>query len=109
MTSMILGPDDPAPPPRARDPIAMAGLTVKAVDQIGEAVAIEIEKAAQSLLKSADETAAQLHDLARSVRQRSQIEGERVAEFVNKSTNIIETVRLMQSALDGKRNGDDRP
>jgi hypothetical protein len=32
-------------PPRARDPLALAGVTVQAVDQIGESAAHEIELA----------------------------------------------------------------
>jgi hypothetical protein len=68
---------------RARDPIALAGITVKAVDQIGESAAHEIEEAATQLEKAAGEVAGNLRRLATAVR-------------------VIETIRTLQQRLAGK-------
>lgn len=92
---------------RARDPIALAGMTVRAVDQIGEAAAAEIERAACELQDRAAEIALKLRELAAAMRERSRIAGERVAEFVDQFTIVVETVRILQSKLHGG-NGDGR-
>jgi hypothetical protein len=34
------------------------------------------------------------------VREHSRIAGEQVADFVNRSTNVIETIRALQERLD---------
>jgi hypothetical protein len=87
-------------PPRARDPLALAGVTVQAVDQIGESAAHEIERAAQALQDGAFEIAENMRELATAMRKHSQIAGERVAEFVGRATGAIETIRALQERLD---------
>jgi hypothetical protein len=87
-------------PPRARDPLALAGVTVQAVDQIGESAAHEIEQAAAAVEEGAAEIASRLRKLAAAVREHSKIAGEQVADFVNRSTNVIETIRALQERLD---------
>jgi hypothetical protein len=103
----------PAPnlPPatRARDPIALAGITMKAVDQIGESAAVEIEEAAIQLETAAGEVAANLRKLATAVRAHSRIAGEHVEEFCNRSTTVIETIRTLQARLDGTADEEDAP
>jgi hypothetical protein len=98
-------------PPRARDPLALAGVTVQAVDQIGESAAHEIERAAQALQDGAFEIAENMRELATAMRKHSQIAGERVAEFVGRATGAIETIRALQERLDAgepkKGNGSD--
>ena len=88
-------------PPPADDPIRLAGITVKAVDRIGEAAAIEIEEAATALELAAGDIAGTLRELATAVREHSRIAGEHVEEFCNRSTTVIETVRTLQLRLDG--------
>jgi hypothetical protein len=87
-------------PPRARDPLALAGVTVQAVDQIGESAAHEIEQAAAAVEEGAAEIASRLRKLAAAVREHSKIAGEQVADFVNRSTSVIETIRALQERLD---------
>jgi predicted transcriptional regulator len=98
-------------PHRARDPLALAGVTVQAVDQIGESAAHEIEQAAAAVVERAAEIASKLRKLAAAVREHSKIAGEQVADFVNRSTNVIETIRALQERLDAgepkKGNGGD--
>lgn len=92
--------------PDQSDPIRLAGITVKAVDRIGEAAAIEIEEAATALENAASQISTKLRSLAKAVRDHSQIAGEHVAGFCKQSTEVIETVRVLQLKLDGKGNGD---
>jgi hypothetical protein len=93
----------PAPTiPRVRDPIALAGYTVEAVDQIGASAAAEIEKSAEAIESGAHEIAEKLRALARAMREHSQIAGEHVTEFCEKSTSVIETVRELKVRIDGK-------
>jgi hypothetical protein len=92
-------------PPRARDPLALAGVTVQAVDQIGESAAGEIERAAQALQDGAFEIAENMRELATAMRKHSQIAGERVAEFVGRATGAIEMARALQERLDGPKQG----
>jgi hypothetical protein len=87
-------------PPRARDPLALAGVTVQAVDQIGESAAHEIEEAAAAVELAAGAIGKQLRELATAVREHSRIAGEHVAEFVGRSTSVIETIRALQERLD---------
>jgi hypothetical protein len=98
-------------PPRARDPLALAGVTVQAVDQIGESAAHEIEEAAAAVELAAGAIGKQLRELATAVREHSRIAGEQVAEFVGRSTSVIETIRALQERLDAgepkKGNGSD--
>jgi hypothetical protein len=89
----------PAAPPRASDPLALAGVTVQAVDQIGESAAHEIEQAAAAVELAAGEIGTKLRKLAAAVREHSRIAGEQVAEFVGRSTNVIETIRALQERL----------
>jgi hypothetical protein len=87
-------------PHRARDPLALAGVTVQAVDQIGESAAAEIEEAAAAVELAAGAIGKQLRELATAVREHSRIAGEHVAEFVGRSTSVIETIRALQERLD---------
>jgi hypothetical protein len=86
-------------PPRARDPLALAGVTVQAVDQIGESAAHEIEEAAAAVELAAGEIGTKLRKLAAAVREHSKIAGEQVADFVDRSTSVIETIRALQERL----------
>jgi hypothetical protein len=80
--------------------MTLAGVTVQAVDQIGESAAHEIEAAAHQLQDEAAATALKLRELANAVRARSRIAGEHVAEFVGRLASVIETIRALQERLD---------
>jgi predicted NBD/HSP70 family sugar kinase len=98
--------------PRAKDPIALAGITVQAVDQIGEAAAAEIEQAAESLERAAQEIGAKLRALSAAMRDHSKVAGGHVEEFCGKATALVEGVRAWQERLDGiseKGNGKEVP
>jgi predicted transcriptional regulator len=107
----VIGPDHPPAPPRAADPLKLAGITVQAVDQIGESAAHEIEQAAAAVEEAAGEIGTKLRKLAEAVREHSRIAGEHVAEFVDRSTSVIETIRALQERLEAaepkKGNGSD--
>lgn len=81
------------------DPIQMAELTVRAVDQIGAAASAEIDKAAEELISESQKVAEKLHDLAAAIREHSRIAGEHVAAYCAHSTNVLETVRKLQEGL----------
>jgi hypothetical protein len=104
----------PAPSiPRARDPIALAGVTVQAVDQIGESAAAEIDTTAEALEDAAIKIRNELRTLAAAVREHSRIAEEHVAEFVKRSVSVIEMTRALKERLDAtgepkKGNGIDR-
>jgi hypothetical protein len=105
-------PEAPMPrTPRTRDPIKLAGVTIEAVDQIGESCAAEIETAAQAVTDAADKVAGNLRDLAAAVREHTKIAGEHVGQFCGKATTVIEGLRALQQRLDAgepkKGNGSD--
>lgn len=91
------------------DPIQMAGLTVRAVDQIGAAASEEIEKAAQELVAEAQKVADNLHELAAAIREHSRIAGEHVAAYCAHSTNVLETVRKLQEGLKAEKPKTEKP
>jgi hypothetical protein len=88
------------------DPLQMAHLTVRAVEQIGSAASDEIEKLAAGLLAEAANVAARLRELAGAVREHSKIAGEHVAAYCDLSKNVLETIRGLQEGLG---NGTDKP
>lgn len=98
----------------ARDPIALAGITVQAVDQIGDTAAAEIEAAAAAverdateITRSAIEIAQGLRELAEMMRERSQIASGHVDDFCKRATSFVETMRGLQRRLgsEGGANG----
>jgi hypothetical protein len=87
-------------PHRARDPLALAGVTVQAVDQIGAHAAHEIEEAAHQLQDEAAAIALKLRELANAMREHSRIASEHVEDFCGRATTVIEGVRALQERLD---------
>ena len=87
-------------PPRASDPLRLAGVTVKAVNQIGAEAAAEIDQAAAAFEEGAAEVTAKLRELATAVREHSRIAGEQVEQFCGKATNVIEGLRALRERLD---------
>jgi hypothetical protein len=97
-------------PPRARDPLALAGVTVQAVDQIGAHAAHEIEDAADALEAKAAEIGERLRKLAAAMREHSRIASEHVGDFCTRATTVIGGMRELQERLDAapkKGNGSD--
>lgn len=87
-------------PPRARDPLALAGVTVQAVDQIGEHAAHEIEDTADVLEAKAAEIGERLRKLAAAMREHSRIASEHVQDFCTLATTVTGGVRELQERLD---------
>jgi hypothetical protein len=85
---------------RPRDPLALAGVTVQAVDQIGAHAAHEIEDAADALEAKAAEIGERLRKLAAAMREHSRIASEHVEDFCGRATTVIEGVRALQERLD---------
>lgn len=79
--------------PTSADPLRMAALTTKAVDQIGEAAAAEIEQAAAAVLKEAEDIAAKLRRMADAFREQTKIASAAVNEFCGRSTHLLETLQ----------------
>lgn len=96
--------------PKTVDPLAIARITIKAVDQIGERAAAEIDEAATQLRAGAEEVAGRLEQLAEAIREHSRIASEHTACFVGKATQVLETVRALDAGLrqkNGETNGRD--
>jgi hypothetical protein len=87
---------------RTADPIALANVTVQAVDQIGDAAAKEIIATAEALQDGASKIALKLRDLAEAMRAHTRLASDHVAEFCNKATAAVEMVRELEQRLDGK-------
>jgi hypothetical protein len=93
------------PPPSAyapvkADPVRLASATIQAVDRIGAATSEEIEKTADEIMRGAAEIAEKLRDLATAIREHSRIANERVTEFCDKATSVLEGVRGLQHKLE---------
>ena len=86
--------------PAKADPVKLASATIKAVDRIGEATSEEIEKTADEIMRGATEIAGKLRELADAIREHSRIANERVTEFCDKATSVLEGVRGLQQKLD---------
>jgi ABC-type transporter Mla subunit MlaD len=77
----------------------LADVTVKAVDQIGEHAAKEVEALAAELRKEAESVALLLDDLAAAMREHSIQASQQVAVFVKKTTHMAEVVRGLEVKL----------
>lgn len=97
--SMMLNPDEEAPPVRA-DPARMAGLTVRAVDQIGNGAARDIDAVADKLEADAAEGVAKLRRLSDALREHSRIAGDYVGGVLADLADVVSTSRELQSRLD---------
>jgi hypothetical protein len=81
------------------DPIRLASVTIKAVDQIGITTSDEIENTAEELMHGAAEIAERLRELAKAIREHSRIANGHVAGFCEKATSVLEGVRILQDKL----------
>lgn len=79
--------------------IKIAEVTLKAVDQIGEAAAKEIEALAANILQDAEDLASQLTDLAGTMRQHTITAAGMVADFVKRSATTTSLIRDLEERL----------
>jgi hypothetical protein len=89
----------PRRPPEDANPLRLAGVTVKAVDQIGLAVREEVAETADGIVRGANEVADNLRMLAITIREHSKIAGEHVADFCNRATAVLDGVRDVEAKL----------
>lgn len=91
------------------DPVRLATITMRAVDEIGEGAAAEIEKTAAAIEAGAKEKADKLRQLAEAVRAQSRIAAEHVADFCERSTTVFETISGLEAKIAGRgtEGGDD--
>lgn len=82
------------------DPLMIGQITIRAVDQIGAHAATEIEEAAAQIREGAEEVAGRLEQLAEAIRSHSKIASEHTAAFVNRTTQVLETVRALGAKLE---------
>jgi methyl-accepting chemotaxis protein len=82
------------------DPLTIGKITIRAVDQIGAQAAGEIEQAAKQIREGAEEVAARLEQLAEAIKEHSKIAAEHTAAFVDRTTQVLETVRALGAKLD---------
>jgi hypothetical protein len=79
--------------------LRLAGVTVRAVDQVGENTAGEIEKTAEEVTAGAAEVADKLRELADVIRQHTEIASEHVEKFCTKATSVFECIVQLQGKL----------
>jgi methyl-accepting chemotaxis protein len=91
--------------PEPADPLTIGQITIRAVDQIGAHAATEIEDAAAQIREGAEEVASRLEQLAEAIRSHSKIASEHTAAFVNRTTQVLETVRALGAKLESPANG----
>jgi predicted transcriptional regulator len=104
MTEIITrGVSEYAPKPRREpDPLTLGKITVEAVDQIGAKAASEIDRAAAQIREGADEVAGRLEQLAEAIRSHSKIASDHTAQFVARTTEVLETVRALDARLESQ-------
>jgi hypothetical protein len=104
-----------APPPQT-DPMRLASVTLKAVDQIGAGAGDEIDRAAAQIEAGAKEIADLLRELSAAVRDHCAIAAERVSAFCERSNEVLGTIRGLKDRIsaqvepaDAKTNGHGDP
>lgn len=80
-----------------RDPLRLAGVTLKAVDEIGDRAAAEISEAAKTLRTGADMVASNLEQLADAILAHTKEAGSHVQEFLDHAEQVLTTVRALQA------------
>jgi hypothetical protein len=89
----------PRQSPADTNPLRLANTTIKAVDRIGLVASDQIGQTADEVVRGANEVADNLRTLASAIRGHSKIAGEHVAEFCNKATSVIESMRDLQARV----------
>jgi hypothetical protein len=86
-------------PSASANPLKLATITIGAVDRIGLAACVEIEKTADDIISGANEVADNLRQLATAIHEHSEAASMHVTDFCNKATTVIEGVRDLQDKL----------
>lgn len=86
-------------PPRRNDPARLASATIAAIDQIGDAAAVQIEEVAKDILKGAQEIHDKLMQHAEAVRGQSQLANEYLRDFCDKSMHMLEGINQLHAAV----------
>jgi hypothetical protein len=96
----------PSPPVIVRklDPEAeqfqLGNVTLEAVDRLTGMTADEIDRLAEQVLDGAEQTAADLHELAQRVRENGMFANERLARFVRVANECADMARSMQQSVE---------
>ena len=85
--------------PMNSNPLRLASATIQAVDQLGVSTSDEIGKTADEIMRGATEIVERLSDLAKAIRQQTEIASEHVAGFCGKATSVFEAVIELQETL----------
>ncbi len=86
----------------SNDPIRVADMISKAVDQIGEDAADQIEKTAAAIEAAAKEKADKLRVLANAMREHTRMAAADIAEFSAKTTSVFQTIHGLQAKITGE-------
>jgi hypothetical protein len=85
--------------PMNLNPLRLADVTIKAVDQLGVVIADEIEKTAGDIMRGANEIASKLHEWANVIRQRTEIANQQVESFCARATSMFGAVVELREQL----------
>jgi hypothetical protein len=85
-------------PPNS-DPVRLAGITVRAVDQIGDCCAEELEKAAEEVMAGAKKVADELRELALAVRDHSREQAKALSTYCDTAVDVLGNARDMRTKL----------
>ncbi|MDB5612102.1 MAG: hypothetical protein JWP25_9002 [Bradyrhizobium sp.] len=83
------------------DPVRLAGITVRAVDKIGEAAAKEIDDTADAFETQAKTISDKLRELANAMREHTVVANTHVAEFGEKANSVVDLIRDLEVKLGG--------
>ena len=86
-------------PPVMRDPVAMANLMPRAVEQISETAALAIEQHAAEIEAEAKKIADGLRELAAKYRDRGKVASDHVMGFCEVSVDLLKAVEDWQLKL----------
>lgn len=88
----------PAPNPVA-DPDKVSDLVSRAVDQIGDGAADELERAADEIMAEATAKAERIRKFALAMREQTRIAAAEISEFCAKSSSVVATIQGLQEKL----------
>jgi hypothetical protein len=89
--------------PASANSLRLASATIEAVDRIGWAASVEVEKAADDIICGANEVADDLRKLATAIREHSKVASVHVSDFCNTATTVMESIRDLQHRFLGGR------
>jgi predicted transcriptional regulator len=83
------------------DPLHLAPVTLKAVEEVGARAAAEIRETAESIRQDADAVAQNLEQLAAAITEHTREAGDHVSKFLARTKTVVETVRGLQQPPEG--------